>query len=176
MQAPKEDEKTRITYVGIGEIAIGHENDILKISSLGSCIGLILYPKNNNFGEKIAIMGHVMLADSPKKNEKKIHNRWGPAKYADEAVPTMIEKLEEFGIDSTRICAKLVGGANMFGHGSKSLQIGKTNEKKIKRLLSFYKIPIQKSFTGGDVGMSVRYIVKDHQLIVQPTGGQSIVL
>lgn len=176
MQAPIEDEQTKITYVGIGEIAIGYENDILKISSLGSCIGLILYPKNNNFGNKVAIMGHVMLANSPKKTAKKIKNRWGPAKYADEAVPTMIKKLEKIGIICANIEGKIVGGANMFGHGSRTLQIGKTNEKMIKRILSSYKIPIQKSFTGGDVGMSVKYVVKDHLLIVQPTGGQPIIL
>ena len=176
MQVLNEDEKNKITYVGIGEITVGYEGDILKISSLGSCIGLVLFPKDSDFSKKIAIMGHVMLANAPKKNEKKIKNRWGPAKYADEAVPTMIGKLEKLGFHVSTINAKIVGGANMFGHGSKTLKIGQTNEKMIKRLLSQNKIPICKSFTGGDVGMSVKYIVKDHLLIVQPTGGQPIFL
>lgn len=176
MHMLRDYERSRITYVGIGEIALGYENDLLKISSLGSCIGLVLYPKNNNFCKKIAVMGHIMLAHSPKKGEKKIRNRWGPAKYADEAVPVMIRELEKQGLHITNISAKIVGGANMFGHGSKSLQIGKNNEKMIKKLLSENKIPIDKSFTGGDVGMSVKYIVKENLLIIQPTGEQPISL
>ena len=176
MDTPKKWENKRIAYVGIGEIVSGDEEDILKISSLGSCIGVVLFPKNTDYCSKVAVMGHIMLPNSPKEGGKKIHNRWGPAKYADKAVPAMIKMMEELGIKIDNIAAKIVGGANMFGHGSKTLQIGKNNEKMTKRLLSNSKIQIKRSFTGGDIGMSVIYIVEEDLLTVQPTGGAPIIL
>ncbi|MHA1198298.1 MAG: chemotaxis protein CheD [Candidatus Heimdallarchaeaceae archaeon] len=168
-------EDKRIVYVGIGEIASGDETDILKISSLGSCIGVVLFP-NDSESSKAAVMGHIMLPSSPKEGKKKIHNRWGPAKYADIAVPTMIETMVDLGIKKENIRAKIVGGANMFGHGSQTLQIGKNNEIETKKLLSKNKIHIQRSFTGGDIGMSVVYVVEKKLLTVQPTGGLPIIL
>ncbi|MCK5158464.1 MAG: chemotaxis protein CheD [Candidatus Heimdallarchaeota archaeon] len=176
MDVPENYENKRIAFVGIGEIVSGDEEDILKISSLGSCIGVVLFPKNTDYSSKVAVMGHIMLPYSPKKGEKKIPNRWGPAKYAEKAVPTMILMMQELGIKVDNIGAKIVGGANMFGHGSKTLQIGKTNEKVTKKLLLDHKIQIKRSFTGGDIGMSVTYVVKDNLLTVQPTGGAPIIL
>ncbi len=175
MDTAKNGENKNIAYVGIGEIISGDENNILKISSLGSCIGVVLFPKEN-INLKVAVMGHIMLPYSPKDGEKKIRNRWGPAKYADKAIPTMVEMMEKLGVKTENILAKLVGGANMFGHGSKTLAIGKNNEKVTKKLLSQHKIHIQRSFTGGDIGMSVSYDVEKNLLIVQPTGGTPIYL
>ena len=176
MDAPKECKNKRIAYVGIGEIISGDVENILKISSLGSCIGVVLFPKNPDYCSKVAVMGHIMLPYSPKDGEKKIPNRWGPAKYAEKAIPTMIQMMEELGINVDNIGAKIVGGANMFGHGSKTLQIGKTNERVTKKLLLDHKIQIKRSFTGGDIGMSVTYVVEDNLLTVQPTGGAPIIL
>lgn len=176
MDAPKRQENKRIAYVGIGEIVSGDENDILKISSLGSCIGLILFPKNTDYSSKTAVMGHIMLPNSPKEGDKKIHNRWGPAKYADKAIPTMIEMMEKLGVKMDNIGAKIVGGAHMFGHGSRTLQIGKNNEIMTKRLLMNNKIQIKRTFTGGDIGMSVIYNVEEDLLTVQPTGGLPIII
>ena len=176
MDAPTKQDNKKTEYVGIGEIVSGDENDILKISSLGSCIGVVLFPKDTEYNSKFAVMGHIMLPTSPKEGERKIHNRWGPAKYADKAIPTMIKMMEKLGIKVDNIVAKIVGGAHMFGHGSKTLQIGKNNEKMTKKLLSNHKIQIKRSFTGGDIGMSVIYVVKDNLLTVQPTGGVPIII
>ncbi len=161
------------TYVGIGEIAIGYKDDILKISSLGSCIGLILYPKPGSFRKKVAIMGHIMLPSSPKDDAKPTGRKWGPAKYADKAVHTMIVQLKEVGVFRENIIAKMVGGAKMFGHGSKTLQIGRNNARETRKALSEFYIPIQRSYTGGDTGMSVVYDVNENTLSVRTTGGVS---
>lgn len=176
MDVQENYENKRIAFVGIGEIVSGEDEDILKISSLGSCIGVVLFPKNTDYCSKVAVMGHIMLPYLPKEGEKKIPNRWGPAKYAEKAVPTMIQMMQELGLKVDNIAAKIVGGANMFGHGSKTLQIGKTNEKVTKKLLLEHKIQIKRSFTGGDIGMSVTYVVEDNLLTVQPTGGAPIIL
>lgn len=33
-------------FIGIGEIVEGRENQILRIPALGSCVGLVVYPKD----------------------------------------------------------------------------------------------------------------------------------
>ena len=162
----------KTTYVGIGEIAIGYEDDILKISSLGSCIGLILYPKPGTFDKKVAVMGHIMLPTSPKKDAP-TGRKWGPAKYADKAVQTMVKQLLDIGVVLETIKAKMVGGAKMFGHGSKTLHIGRNNARETRRLLLDLNISILRSFTGGDTGMSVVYDVNKNTLIVKTTGGDA---
>ena len=54
-------------FVGIAEIAIGHSGDILKITALGSCIGLVIYPISvNDISQRCAVFGHIMLSQSPK--------------------------------------------------------------------------------------------------------------
>ncbi len=168
------DEVEKVTYIGIGEIALGHNGDILRISSLGSCIGLLIYSKNPVNGN-VAVIGHIMLPTSS-KTETKRENKWGPAKYADEAVPLMIKKLERASVKKENMSAKIVGGANMFGHGSQTLKIGKNNEIEVRRLLSEEKIELVRSYTGGDTGMSVTYIVKNNTMTIRLTGGEIVKL
>ena len=160
-------------YVGIGEVKLGCTNDYLKITTLGSCIGLIIYPEDNN-SEKCAVMGHIMLPRSQGKEPKKY--TFGPTRFADIAIPTMIKKLVKAVGKHRRkaFVAKMIGGAEMFGYTKITLKIGKENAQVTKQLLKEQNIPIIKEFTGGDTGMSVEFRVSDYSLMVRPTGGKPI--
>ncbi|MHA1227203.1 MAG: chemotaxis protein CheD [Candidatus Hodarchaeales archaeon] len=165
--------QNKTKYIGIGELELGFEGEILKIAALGSCIGLVFYPSKRNI-KKCAVMAHIMLSESP--DSKKSIKRWGPAKYADLAIPRMINLLEKEGIPKNKIEAKMVGGARMSGHGSITLRIGENNIFQVKNLLKEYKIPLKDSYTGGDTGMSVKFHIDSYLLIVTPTGGTSVYL
>lgn len=174
----KEDDLKRDNhthYVGIGEIKIGFAEDNLKISSLGSCIGLIIYPKDK-CPKKCAVMGHIMLPRSIKNERKSSKGRWGPTRFADLAVPAMIEQLEKVVGKSRRksFVAKMIGGAEMFGYTKLTMKIGEENARVTKALLKEEKIHVIKEFTGGDTGMSVDFCVDDYTLTVKPTGGKPI--
>ncbi|MFX0124728.1 MAG: chemotaxis protein CheD [Candidatus Hodarchaeota archaeon] len=165
----------QIHYVGIGEVKLGCSKDRLKITSLGSCIGLVLYVKDDN-PEKCAVMGHIMLPKSQGREPKKY--TFGPTRFADIAIPTMIKKLEE-AIGKHRrksIVAKMIGGAEMFGYTKITMKIGEENAKVTKTLLKENNIPLIKEFTGGDTGMSVEFRVNDYLLTIKPTGGRSIII
>ena len=167
------DSKTH--YVGIGEIKLGCSIDRLKITTLGSCIGLILYPKDDN-AEKCAVMGHIMLPKSQGREPKKY--TFGPTRFADIAIPTMIKELEKAVGKHRRkfVVANMIGGAEMFGYTKITLKIGKENAQVTKTLLKEQNIPLIKEFTGGDTGMSVEFRVTDYSLIVRPTGGKPITI
>ena len=162
-------------YVGIGEVKLGCSNDCLKITTLGSCIGLIIYPEDDN-PEKCAVMGHIMLPKSQGREPKKY--TFGPTRFADIAITTMIKELEKAVGKHRRksFVANMIGGAEMFGYTKITLKIGKENAQVTKALLKEEKIPLIKEFTGGDTGMSVEFRIADYSLIVRPTGGKPITI
>ena len=164
-------------YVDISQIVIGKSSDQLKIPALGSCVGLVLYPKHSLSHDRCAIMGHIMLPESHNREDTKGRNKSDlPAKYANKAIPYMISRLQKLGYHSKTLEAKLVGGAKMFGKSSDTLDIGKENIRATKESLKLHSIPLVKEFTGGDRGMNINFVVKDYELIVTPTGGTSISL
>ncbi len=175
----REENSGQQYFVDIGQIKLGFEGDRLRISSLGSCIGLVLYPDDSN-PKKCAIMGHIMLPQSKEKDRKNPErkNRFGPTRFADIAIPEMIKRLEDASgrTRRKRFVAKMIGGAEMFGYTKLTLSIGKENAKMTKALLKKEKVPIIKEFTGGDTGMSVIFQVNDYILKVKPTGGKSIII
>ncbi len=173
----KNDLRFNSVYVDISQIVIGYATDHLKIPALGSCVGLVIYPKHL-FGEsRCAIMAHIMLPEFHKrKQKKKPIKKILPAKYSDKAIPCMIDKLRNLGFQPKTYEAKMVGGAKMFGKSSDTLDIGKENVRATKINLKKHSIPLVKEFTGGDRGMNVKFIVKDYELIVTPTGGTSLIL
>ena len=165
------------TYIGIGEMAIGYPGDFLKISSLGSCIGLVIFPEISEISNRCAIMGHIMLPKSRGKGVKDTKTKVGKvAKFADEAIPALIEALEGQKHDRKRFAAKMAGGAKMFAHLSKSLDIGKENSRAVKSILKSKNIPLVKYYTGGKSGMRVIFDVSNYELSVTPTGGNPIIL
>ncbi len=165
-------------YVGIGEVHLGFSNDHLKISSLGSCIGLVIYPNDEN-NDRCATMGHIMLPKAPCNDlsKTKRKSKWKETRFADVAVPIMIRNLNKaIGYRSVRreaFVAKMIGGAEMFGMTKLSYKIGKENTYMTKQLLKQNKIPLIKEFTGGDTGMSVDFNVSEYTLRIKPTGGNS---
>lgn len=166
-------------FVDIGETRVGFYGDLLRISSLGSCIGLILYPDDAN-SKKCAVMGHIMLPKSRERDDNRPIKkyRFGPRRFADIAIPAMIKDLvKETGKGRRKkFIAKMIGGAQMFGYTKLTLRIGEENAEMTKKLLKEAKIPLVREFTGGDTGMSVTFTVSDYLLRVRPTGGKSIIV
>ncbi|MHA1946756.1 MAG: chemotaxis protein CheD [Candidatus Hodarchaeales archaeon] len=171
------DSKSRNRYIGIGEIALGYSGDFLMISSLGSCIGLVIYPEINEISNRYAVMGHIMLPDGRGRNKDGKHTKSGKeAKYADQAIPAMIEVLESQQRINKRFVAKMAGGAKMFGQKSETFDIGKENSRVVQSLLKSMNIPLLRYYTGGETGMRVSFDVSNYKLFVTPTGGNLTIL
>lgn len=182
------DSKAKIIEIGIGESAVGYSGNFLKIVSLGSCIGLVVYPNYLIESKRCAIMAHIMLARSPLNNRnknvitdtllisRKNGKDFGPAKFVDKAVPMILKKFEKLGYSVEQLEAKMVGGATLFSHPNGTLQIGKENVERTKSLLEYHQIPLNNSLTGGESSVSVIFDVSRYQMIVTPVGGLPIVL
>jgi chemotaxis protein CheD len=153
--------------VGMGELKIAKGNDVLW-AVLGSCIGVILYDREAAVGG----LAHVML---PKRENPKDVNM---GKYADTAIPLLIEQMAKNGCRKSSIKAKLVGGANMFKFktAEPQMEIGKRNFQAVSDVLKNEGINILKSAIGGNVGYKVKFDASDGSVLIRFIDGKIIEL
>ncbi len=142
MPAPGEPES--IIIIGIGEYHVG--SCLMSCIGLGSCIGLVIHDRDRGIGS----LAHVMLPISQGKADR-------PAKYADTAIPLMVEKLEAAGSRRGSLQVKMAGGASMFKNFSGSLNIGERNVDQILATCKTLNLTVVGSDTGGTVGRTIFY-------------------
>jgi len=151
----------------MGDIVVAKHPVVLTSLGLGSCIGLVIYDDI----AKVAGMSHIML---PNNHEGKDVKKLG--KYADTAVPKLIEDLIALGALKSRLKAKMAGGAQMFsipGKNSASfLAIGERNIETTKKMLEQYGIPLVASDVGGNKGRSVEFYTDNWIMIVKVIGSE----
>ena len=122
--------------------------DVLVCLGLGSCIGLALIDE----GAGVAGLVHIVLPKAPPSGTGD-----APAKFADTAVPLLLETVMGAGGRNGRLRAVLCGGAQMFGtSGTNSLtQIGARNAEGTLAALQSLRIPVRAKDTGGSSGRSI---------------------
>jgi chemotaxis protein CheD len=131
---------------------------------LGSCIGLALYHGRR----KVAILAHIVLPQS--------QDRPGPpGKFADTAIPYMIEQLMPLGAGRAGLVAKMAGGANMFGTTG-PMQIGDENFEAVTKILQDLRIPIQGEHVGGTKGRRITIDSETGEFTIEIAGDEPIVL
>ena len=148
---------TQETMVGMGQIAAGCAPERFK-AVLGSCIGLVLYHPRL----KTAVMAHIVLPDSAQRNGS-------PGKFADTAVPHMLQLLKERGTPLHGLTAKFAGGANMFG-SSGPMQIGDANAEAVSQTLKTAGIRVAAEEVGGTKGRRVSFDCSTGEMTVEHAG------
>ena len=138
-------------FAGMGEYVIGHNPAVLVSLGLGSCVGCVVYDSN----EKVGGLAHVMLPHSSLGKNSALMN-----KFADIAVPTMVEEMKsKFGCKIENMTAKIAGGAHMFPGIVKeeTMDIGGKNAQSVKEELAKLNIKIVAEDVGGQTGRTVRF-------------------
>jgi chemotaxis protein CheD len=138
------------TMVRMGEYAFsGTAGDMLVSLGLGSCIGLALLDRR----AAVAGLAHVVLPTAEGRDG-------APGKFADTAVPVLLDAVVGLGARRTRVEAVMVGGASMFSFGGNGLEVGQRNESAVRDELAKLRIPVIASETGGSKGRTVRVHVE----------------
>ena len=137
----------------MGRYVVGHNPSTLIALGLGSCIGCAIYDKEKRIGG----LAHVMLPESRecmKGNEGLNMN-----KFADVAIPSMVDEMKHKGCSIDRMTAKIAGGAHMFKGliESETMDIGKRNDNAVREELKKLKIPLLAHETGGFIGRTIRF-------------------
>jgi chemotaxis protein CheD len=151
----------------MGEWVVGKEDGtVLTCIGLGSCIGLTLLDRRGG----VAGLAHVMLPEAPASGAAAVQ----AGKFADLAVPLLIESVLDAGGMRHRLEAVLVGGAQMFAFGTSATQdIGRRNEAAVLAQLKAARIGVTASVTGGEKGRSVRVHVPTCEVIYREAAGQN---
>ena len=155
--------------VGIADLNVVLDPGTIMTIGLGSCIGIALYDKT----KKLAGLAHIMLPDSTQ-----FKNVTQPLKFADLAIPILIEKMLEKGCKKRGLVAKIAGGASMFNFSDKSMvsDIGSRNAEAVKKALAKEGIPILAENTGGNKGRTMILDSENGTVLLKIVGEGSITL
>jgi len=140
-----------VIKVGIADLNTVREPDIIRTLGLGSCVGAVIYDP----AKGVAGLAHVLLPDSKLTKQNKI-NKY---KYADTAIPILIDKLTSIGARKYALKAKMAGGSEMFKFtaGSDLMRIGPRNIQAVTEQLGNFNIPIIAQDVGGNIGRTIEF-------------------
>jgi chemotaxis protein CheD len=151
------------TMVRMGELAASAGTaDVLVTLGLGSCIGLALVDRRTG----VAGLAHVVLPASDGHAAGQ-----NPFKFADHAVPELINRVVRLGARKPKLEAVLVGGASMFAITSTTLEVGQRNDTAVRAALKALRIPVIASETGCNRGRTIRVFLDTMRITVREAGG-----
>lgn len=140
-----------VVNVGIADLNIVKAPHTIRTLGLGSCVGIVIYDQH----QKISGLSHVMLPNSELTSQSEIN----AYKYADTAIPILVEKLCQNGARRYALKAKIAGGAQMFkfASSSDSMRIGPRNVEAVQHRLHEMNIPIVSTDVGGKRGRTIEF-------------------
>ena len=150
--------------LGMADLTVIRAPVKLVTLGLGSCIGLVVYDST----AKVAGMAHIMLP-----NSRGLMGSEKVGKFADTAVPALIDAMEKQGAVKSRIKAKLAGGAQMFalpGISADFLTVGAKNVSETKKRLALLRIALIAADTGGNKGRTIEFSTSNWMLKVKTLG------
>lgn len=148
----------------MGEIVVSKRaGDELVARGLGSCIGLALVDRSAG----VAGLAHIVLPESTETDRD-------PGKFADLAVPELIDRVCRAGATRRRLEAVLAGGARMFELGE--LDIGARNAEAVRKGLTASGLPVRAAEVGGSRGRTLRIDLNDCTITVKEAGGDAVTL
>jgi chemotaxis protein CheD len=154
------------TMVRMGEYAVSGNGEALVSIGLGSCIGLALVDPARG----VAGLAHVMLPASPPAGDAQL------GKYADTALPMLLEEVLALGARRARLDAVLVGGAQMFSFGGGALDVGARNQAATRAALESARLPIRATAVGGSTGRTIRVHPSTGTVTVKCAGSPEVEL
>src|SRR4051812_25741241 len=155
------------TMVRMCELAASAVADEVLVSlGLGSCIGLALLDRRVG----VAGLAHVVLPASGGSTTK------DSFKFADFAVPGLIDRVVRAGGRRQMLEAVLVGGASMFAVSTATLEVGQRNEAAVRDQLAQHRIKVVAAETGGARGRTIRVHVGTNEVTVREAGGTTFTL
>lgn len=152
--APSDD----LIEIGIGQFAVATPPKRLLTPALGSCVALSLWDPGNHVGGLV----HIMLPRSQHEIGPDEHGR-----FAETAVPRLVEMLVEAGCFRRRLQAKLAGGAAMFHAGAAVSGIGGRNVEAVKAQLALMSIPVVAEDTGEAHARTVELVLESGEFVVR---------
>ena len=152
--------------VGLGEVKASQDPEaVLACLGLGSCVAVSVFDPV----AKVGAMAHVVLP----KSHGKTGERAG--RYADVAVPLLLQQVRELGAADSRLRIYLAGGAQMSlapGLGT-AFKIGEDNVSAVIAVLSEEGLKPKAMETGGNKGRTMRLYIESGKATVASAGQEN---
>jgi chemotaxis protein CheD len=163
-------EKRTVVKVGIADLNTVSEPDIIRTLGLGSCVGIVIYDEF----KKVAGLSHILLPNSKGAKQRPLNIY----KYADTAIPHLVERLIALGARKYALKSKIAGGAEMFSisSGNELLRIGPRNVEAAVEQLRKLNIPIIAKDTGGNVGRTIEFSPTTSELMVKKINQEPFIM
>jgi chemotaxis protein CheD len=133
-----------VVNVKMAEMDVVADGRSLK-TILGSCVGVILRDPD----KRVSGLAHIMLPERRRDDA-------ATGKYADSAIPALLDRVTSSGARRACLQAMIIGGAQMFPMGNRKIAaIGDQNVEAARRVLKESNIPVIYEETGGMAGRAV---------------------
>ena len=148
--------QTSIT-VNMAEIALLSPGQ-MGSAILGSCVGVAIFDPR----QPLAALAHIVLPSSEGRSG-------APGKFANTAIPWMVDALRARGANPAKLVCKLAGGAKMFA-GSGPFQIGQQNIQSARCELDRCMIRVISEHIEGNKGRRIAFDVATGMLTIEIAG------
>ncbi len=152
--------------VGLGEVTVSQDPEaVLACLGLGSCVAVSVFDPV----AKVGAMAHVVLP----KSHGKTGERAG--RYADVAVPLLLQQVRDLGGVDSRFQIYLAGGAQMSlapGLGT-AFKIGEDNVSAVLAVLSAEGLQPAATEIGGNKGRTMRLFIESGKATVASAGQEN---
>lgn len=140
----------------------------LKALGLGSCIGLCLFDPI----QKLGCLVHIVLPQSRPGDSRE------PGRYADTAIPHVIQEMMNRGAARSRIRTAIAGGAQLFkiDGAVDRLDVGRRNIEAVKKLLLESHLKLIAEDVGGGCGRTVIFNTSSGEVLVKQAGNPEVCL
>lgn len=152
--------------VGVGDMKIGKEGDILVTHGLGSCLGLIVYDPV----VKIGGMLHAMLPLSSINPQKAEVN---PYMFVDTGVPKLFKEIYSLGVQKNRLLVKAAGCSQSVDK-NEMFKIGERNYTVLRKLLWKNNILLEAEDIGGTISRTVFFEITNSRMVIASNGNETL--
>lgn len=146
--------------VGMADLKAGKSPDSIISYGLGSCVGIALYDAQ----AKVGGLAHIMLPDSTQARATD-----NQAKFADTALPLLLDQILRLGAVRSRITAKIAGGSQMFSfvQATDIMRIGDRNAEAVRAVLKSLSIRLLVEDCGGNYGRTVELMLDSGIFVIK---------
>lgn len=151
--------------IGMGDGGVTCDRDATLITyALGSCVALMLHDPVVH----VAGMVHYMLPESPESEQGSSAR---PYKFADTAIPCLLQAALAQGADKRRLIVFAAGGAQVMNDNS-MFNVGKRNCLALRKALWKFGLVAHAEDIGGTVVRTVRMEVGTGRVWLQTPAGE----
>ncbi len=159
--------------IELGEFKVTNKRTtVYVVQNIGTSIALVIYDMEN----KVGGLAHIVLPEST-LSRGAVEEL--PAKYADLAIPHLLDEYQSAGGQKRNASIRMVGGAQLFnfgGGGGNILNIGTRNATAIRTALSKLGLTVDEADIGGNKTKNLRFVLATGQLVVSQVGGPEYLL